>query len=220
MRGLERLEKAQTADKPMDPTYDQIVDAVRNQPTAYATLAITTLAWIVKAQRVLKINELQIAVSLEADMTKLEKMDMLDEGKLIDSCHGLVVMDDMNKTVRLAHVTAQEYLNRKDIIPRNSGTALATACTTYLSFDEFKKRDCMSCKCLRQCDTHNFFKYAVEDLPFHLNSSDLESIIEVFERFLENKGHFWAYSNALYFNSVLMPTQPLSLLEHRRLEMR
>jgi hypothetical protein len=103
-----------------------------------------TLAWIVKAQRVLKINELQIAVSLEADMTKLEKMDMLDEGKLIDSCHGLIVMDATNKTVRLAHFTAQEYLNRKDIIPRNSDTTLAIACITYLSFDEFKTHDCHS----------------------------------------------------------------------------
>jgi hypothetical protein len=90
---LERLQQAQTTDKLMDPTYDRVVDAVLNQRTACAALAIRTLAWVVKAQRVLKINELKIAVSLEADMTKIEKMDILDEGKLIDvlpwpSCNG------------------------------------------------------------------------------------------------------------------------------------
>jgi hypothetical protein len=181
VRELERLQKAQTTDKPMDPTYDRIVDAVRNQPTACVTLAIRILAWIVKAQRVLKINELQIAVSLEADMTKLEKMDMLDEGKLIDCCHGLIVMDDTNKTVRLAHVTAQEYLNRKSIIPRNSDTTLAIACITYLSFDEFKNHNCQPCRYSIQCHTHNFFKYAVANLLFHLNSSNQESTVAVFE---------------------------------------
>jgi hypothetical protein len=212
MRGLERLEKAQAADKPMDPTYDRIVDAVRNQPTACATLAITTLAWIVKAQRVLKINELQIAVSLEADMTKLEKMDMLDEGKLIDSCHGLIVMDATNKTVRLVHVTAQEYLNRKNIIPRNSDTTLAIACITYLSFDEFKNHNCESCSYSIQCHTHNFFKYAVANLLFHLNSSDQESTVEVFERFLENEGNVSSYFKARSSNLVIVPGKPLSLL--------
>jgi hypothetical protein len=60
------------------------------------------------------------------------------------SCHGLVVMDATNETVRLAHFTAQEYLNRKGVIPQNSDTSLAIACTTYLSFDEFKNHNCQS----------------------------------------------------------------------------
>jgi hypothetical protein len=213
VRELERLQKAQTTDKLMDPTYDRIVDAVRNQRTACAALAIRTLTWIVKAQRVLKIDELQIAVSLEADMTTLEKIDMLDEEKLIDSCHGLVVMDATNKTVRLAHFTTQEYLNRKGIIPQNSHTTLAIACTTYLSFDVFKTHDCPSCIDYPYlCDIHKFFKYAVENLSFHINSSNQKSTVAVFERFLENKGNVSSYIKALPFNSVLMPALPISLL--------
>jgi hypothetical protein len=207
---LERLQKAQTTDKLMDPTYDRIVDAVQSQPTACAELAIRTLAWIVKAQRVLKIKELQIAVSLEGDMTKIEKMDMLDEGKLIDSCHGLVVMDANDKTVRLAHFTAQEYLNRKGIIPQSSDTTLAIACTTYLSFDEFKTHDCFWCGTdYLPCDTHSFFKYAVANLSFHLNSSDQESMVQVFMRFLENEDNVSSYLKAHASESILLPTQPL-----------
>jgi ankyrin repeat protein len=210
---LERLQKAQTTDKLMDPTYDRIVDAVRNQPTACETLAIRTLAWIVKAQRVLKINELQIAVSLEADMTKLEKMDMLDEGKLIDSCHGLIVMDATSKTVRLAHFTTQEYLNRKGIIPQNSDTTLAIACTTYLCFDKFKTHDCPSCiNYFYRCDIHSFFEYAVENLSFHINSSNQESTVAVFGRFLENEGNVSSYLKIHSSRSVFMPGKPLSLL--------
>jgi ankyrin repeat protein len=210
---LERIQEAQTTDKPMDPTYDRIVDVVRNQSTACATLAIRTLAWIVKAQRILAIYELQIAVSLKTNMTKLEKMYMPDEEKLIDLCHGLVVMDDIRKTVHLTHFTAQEYLNRKDIIPQNSDTILAIACTTYLPFDEFKKHDCFWCRSYYlPCDTHSFFKYAVANLSFHLNSSDQESTVEVFERFLENEGNVSSYlkKHSSYF--VLMPSQPSSLL--------
>jgi hypothetical protein len=210
---LERLRKAQTTDKLMDPTYDRIVDAVRKQPTACAALAIRILVWIVKAQRVLKINELQIAVSLEADMTKLEKMDMLDEGKLIDFCYGLIVMDATNKTVRLAHFTTQEYLNRKGIIPQNSDTTLAVACTTYLSFDEFKTHDCPSCIGYPyRCDIHNFFKYAVENLSFRINSTNQESTVAVFGRFLENEGNVSSYLTVFGFNLDRMPALPISLL--------
>jgi hypothetical protein len=177
---LESLQKAQKTGKPMDPTYDRILDAIRYQPKTYATLAIRILAWLVKAPRTLKINELQIAVSLKADMTKIEKMYFPDEENLIDCCHGLVVMDATNKTVRLAHLSAQQYLTRKDIIPRNSDTTLAIACTTYLSFDEFKNHDCFSCRhYYNRCDTHSFFKYAVANLSFHLNSSDQESTVDV-----------------------------------------
>jgi hypothetical protein len=210
---LERLQKAQTTDKLMDPTYDRIVDAVRNQRTACAALDIRTLAWLVKAQRVLKINKLQIAVSLEAGMTKFEKMDMLDEGKLIDSCQGLIVMDATNKTVRLAHFTTEEYLNRKGIIPQNSDTTLAIACTTYLSFNEFKNHDCISCRYYYdQCHTQNFYKYAAANLSFHINSSNQESTVAVFERFLENEGNVSSCLKALASNSVLMPARPISVL--------
>jgi hypothetical protein len=73
---LSRLQKAQTTDKLMEPTYDRIVDAVRNQRTACAALAIRTLAWIVKAQRVLEINELRTAVSLEADIVGFREKSM------------------------------------------------------------------------------------------------------------------------------------------------
>jgi hypothetical protein len=53
-------------------------------------------------------------------MTKLDDMDMPSKQKLIGVCCGLVVMDDVNKNVRLTHFAAQGYLDRKDIIPKNS----------------------------------------------------------------------------------------------------
>jgi hypothetical protein len=161
----------------------------------------------------LTIKELQIAVSLEANMTKLDKMDIPEMEKLVDICFGLVVMDDITKAVRLAHFTAQEYLIRKDIIPQNSDTTLAIACTTYLSFDEFKKHDCPSCKLYgNQCNTHNLFKYAVANLYFHLKSSDQESTVAVFSRFLNSEDNVSSYINAYSSESVLMPNRPFSLL--------
>jgi ankyrin repeat protein len=217
---LDRLQTAQTTDKStdelMDPTYDRIFDAIRNQPKACASRAIRTLACLVTAQRILSIEELQIAVSLKADMTKLDALDLPDEEKLVDFCFGLVVKDDVMKTVRLAHFTAQEYLNRKDIIAQNWDTTLAIACTTYLSFDEFKKHYCPSCNSsVIQCDTHYFLKYAVANLSFHLNSSDQESTVEVFRRFLENEDNVLSYYNSLRRHSRLVraPTQRIRLLD-------
>jgi hypothetical protein len=209
---LGSLQKAQTTDKPMDPTYDRIVDAVQNQPKACAELAIRTLSWLVKAQMVLTIKELQVAVSLRANMTKLENMYMPDEEKLIDSCHGLIVMDDENKTIRLTYFTTQEYLNRKNIIPRIFDTTLAITCITYLSLDEFKSHNCQSCRYYIQCHTHNFYKYAAANLSFHINSSNQELTVAVFGRFLENEGNVSSFLKIRSPDSVLMPGKPLSLL--------
>jgi hypothetical protein len=188
---LDRLQTAQTTDQSMndsmDPTYDRIVEAIRDQPMA---CAIKTLACLVTAQRILTIKELQIAVSLKADMSKLDPQDLSDEEKLIDSCVGLVVLDDNTKVVRLAHFTAQDYLNRKKIISQDSDTTLAIACTTYLSLDEFKKSDCRSCNgYVIRCDTHYFFKYAVANLSFHLKSSDQDDTVEAFRRLLDTEGN-------------------------------
>jgi hypothetical protein len=217
---LDRLQTAQTTDKSMndsmDPTYDRIMEAIRDQPMACASRAIQTLACLVTAQRIMTIKELQIAVSLKADMSKLDPQDLPDEEKLVDSCFGLVVLDDNTKAVRLAHFTAQDYLNRKKIISQKSDTTLAIACTTYLSFDEFKKPDCPSCnRFFIRCDTHYFFKYAVANLSFHLNSSDQDDTVEAFRRFLDSEGNVVTYYDALRRHSrlVRVPTQRIRLLD-------
>jgi ankyrin repeat protein len=220
LKGLDRLQTAKTKDKsmnnPMDPTYDRIMEAIRIQQDESALYAIRTLACLVTAQRILTIKELQIAVSLEADMSKLDLQDLSDEEKLIDSCFGLVVLDDNTKTVRLAHFTAQDYLNRKKIISQKSDTTLAIACTTYLSLDEFKKSDCRSCNgYVIRCDTHYFFEYAVANLIFHLNSSDQEGTVKAFRRFLDSEGNVVTYYDALrrHYRFVRAPGQRISLLD-------
>jgi ankyrin repeat protein len=217
---LDRLQTAQATDQSMndsmDPTYDRIMDAIRDQPLACASRAIQTLACLVTAQRILTIKELRIAVSLKADMTKLDILDLPDKEKLVDSCFGLVVMDDNTKAVRLVHFTAQDYLNRKKIISPKSDTTLAIACTTYLSFDEFKKPDCPSCnRFIIWCDTHYFFKYSVANLSFHLNSSDQEGTVEAFRRFLDSEGNVVTYYDALRRHSRLVraPGQRIRLLD-------
>jgi ankyrin repeat protein len=217
---LDRLRTAQTTDKSMDqpigPAYDQILKAIRNQPKICEWRAIRTLACLVPTQRILTIKELQIVVSLKADMTKLDTLDLPAEEKLIDFCFGLVVKDDVTKTVRLAHFSAQEYLNQKGIIPHDSEPTLAIACITYLSFDEFKKHDCLSFNgCTIRCDTHNFFKYAVANLSFQLNSSDQEGIVKEFRKFLDSEGNVLTYYNALRKHSRLVraPAKRISQLD-------
>jgi ankyrin repeat protein len=216
---LDRLQTAQTIDKSMndsmDPTHDRIMEAILDQPKACASRATQTLACLVTAQRIMTIKELQIAVSLKADMTKLDTLALPDDEKLVDSCFGLVVMDDNTKAVRLVHFTAQDYLNRKKIISPKSDTTLAIACTTYLSLDEFKKPDCPSCnRLIIRCDTHYFFEYAVANLIFHLNSSDQEGTVEAFRRFLDSEGNVVTYYNALLRHYILVraPGQRISLL--------
>jgi hypothetical protein len=216
LKELEKLQNAKTTDESMDLTYDLILEIIRKQPKVCAALAIKTLTWIVTARRILTAKELQTAASLDAKMTRLDKMDMLDGETLVEICFGLVVMDNVTKTVRLAHITTEEYLIRKGIVPQNFDTTLAIICTTYLSFDEFKTDACSLCKdSVNRCDTHYFFDYAVKYLSVHLNSSDQESTMEVFRRFLENKDNVSSYYDALRRQSkfIGVPAQPIPLLD-------
>jgi hypothetical protein len=73
--------------------------------------AIRTLACLVTAQRILTIKEFQISVSLEAGLTKIDTLSLPDEGELVDSCFGLVVMDDNTNAAALR--TLQPIEERK-----------------------------------------------------------------------------------------------------------
>lgn len=73
---------------------------------------------------------------------KVEDEDMHSTPEdVLNACRGLVVVDNVAKTVRFPHLTVLEYFRKVDhhLKPLSS---LILICMTYLSFDEFEsKRD-------------------------------------------------------------------------------
>lgn len=194
LRELKRFQKAQITEKPMDPTYDRIFESLHRQSENCAAMAFRALTWVSKANRILCVRELQIAVSLEADTSKLEEVDIPDETTLTEICAGLIVIDRTNDSVRFAHSTVQEYLNRKKIIPKNADSMLATACAVYLSFTEFRQGPVSDFA--GRLNSHHFLDYAAQNLSFHLQSCAEILTNEVFLRFLECEGSIASYLQA------------------------
>lgn len=115
---------------------------LRDQPGGCAELGLRILSWLVKAKRVLTVDELRTAVSVEPEWYELDELDLPDKATILDICAGLVTIDENSNTIRLAHYTVHEYLLENSIIPEDAELTLATVCTTFLSFDIFAQGAC------------------------------------------------------------------------------
>ncbi|KAI5842429.1 hypothetical protein DFP73DRAFT_515030, partial [Morchella snyderi] len=142
---LQELEKFNissysTEGKPLDQTYDRAMERLRSQPQNCVDLAMRALFWVVGAHRTLRIQELQVAVSLEAHskQTTIDDRDLPDVKTLLDVCTNFLTIDDYYE-VRLVHYTVQEYLLENSIVPARQDLALELSilCTVFLSLDVF-----------------------------------------------------------------------------------
>lgn len=237
MTELEGLKdsSAPTEEGPLDPTYDRAIETILLQPKNCMNLAFRTLSWLVKAQKVLTVQELQLAVSVEQERIIFDEEDLPDKKTILDVCASLVTIDDTGfginrpSTVRLAHYTVQEYLLKKSIIPEDADFQIAMACTTFLSFDIFAQGACGSDDDLRsRYYSYPFLFYAAMNLDFHLKTCDEALTIELVLRFLRNPGsissylqaHHWVESMGIYcpYDAYLKRRLPLHIaafLGHR-----
>ncbi|KAH0608836.1 uncharacterized protein H6S33_001064 [Morchella sextelata] len=138
MAELERLtlDGSRPESNPLDPTYNRAIESIRSQPANFE-LAKSVFTWLVKAQRTLSLDELQIAVSMEPGIRELEEADLPNKKTLLDACAGLVIIDEKSGIVRLAHYTVQEYLLRVLLIPEEANLYIATSSISFLMLDIF-----------------------------------------------------------------------------------
>jgi len=185
----------------MDPTYDRIVGSLKAQHENSVALALNTLCWLTKAHRTLTINELQIAVAVQPNASKLDEEFVPHESVLRDICAGLVVIDDQSGTVRLVHFTVQQYILRKNVLPRVPESILAIGCTTYLAFDIFGDDTSTSADSLRErLNANPLLDYATRYFTVHIRSCDEDLTKYSFLRFLQRKRNVNLYVRIFALN--------------------
>jgi hypothetical protein len=121
--------------KPLNPTYDRVIREINRQNKDVIDLALRVFSWLLKARRVLTVEEIKIAVSVQPGRYELDELDLPDRPTLLEVCGGLVTIDEDTDTVRFAHYTVQEYLVEKSIAI-DTGPNIAVVCGTYLCFDK------------------------------------------------------------------------------------
>lgn len=131
-------------------TYERILLKISKSPLARQEIALRMFRWTVCSRRPMKAEELQEAVAFEKSDKFWDRDKIPDENLMIETCRGLLVRDEEDRTVRFAHHTVQQYLlsapairteegSRFSISPRSEAEALiGRVCVTYLCFSDFE----------------------------------------------------------------------------------
>lgn len=229
LTALDELSKNTPATTSLDLTYDRVMKTIYKQSDTCVALALRIFTWIIKAKWTLNVKEIQIAVSIEQERYELNKFDLPEIRSILDVCGSLVMIDEASN-VRLSHLTIQEYLVRKSIIPEDAELQVAIACTTYLSFNDFAKSHS---KLIEHpywglwgwgnawFKPYPLFDYACSYLSSHLLNCDEKMSVDTVLRFLKISGSILCYHAQRFrsFNFVPRMTNPLhiaTVLGHRQ----
>lgn len=106
---------------------------IEAQDPEHTSIALKILAWVSYAFRSLSLGELQHALAIEAESTRLDEEDVMDGNSITALCAGLVVIDQGTNTVTLVHYTAKKYFEdiRANRFP-GFHAVITLSCATYL----------------------------------------------------------------------------------------
>ena len=117
--------------------FEKTIRRIENETLNRRQVAVQALSWVSHARRPLKIAELCHALATNIGDTALDQDNLLPPRLIIESCFGLVVLDEEGLTFRLVHYTLQDYLKSRQ--PQSyikEETYITRVLITYLCFDE------------------------------------------------------------------------------------
>jgi len=143
-------------------SFQGVITRIRECPRAgQAKLGVRVLMWLHFAYRPLKLEELQHALAVEKSHTEFDMENIPPRKALLDSCLGMVIVDEETLTIRFVHYTLEEYFRKytKTEFP-NGCYDIAETCLTYLNFGELRPH-CTNLDTLRKkISTYVFLNYA------------------------------------------------------------
>jgi hypothetical protein len=116
--------------------YTLTFDRIHQQPKAQVQMAMTMVTWIHLAQKKLSVRAPQYALAVRPKDIAFCEDGIPSEKALLDCCLGPVVIETETLTIRLAHFTLQEYLDKnwQQLFP-SGHLMIASTCLTYLHFN-------------------------------------------------------------------------------------
>jgi ankyrin repeat protein len=132
----------------MAATYARISQKIARSRTDM-TLAGRVFKWIICAKRPLLLTELTEATAFGPTDQFWDSKKIPSASRLIQACKNLVVFNEEDKTVRLAHHTVQQFLLEppaRDSIPdihfqlSQADAEAGEICVAYLSFSDFERQ--------------------------------------------------------------------------------
>ena len=118
--------------------YGTTLGRIKRQGGERARLSIAALVWISHSERPLKADELCHALAVEIGSLNLSADNIPSISTLLACCQGLVVVEKETSTVRLIHLTLQEYLRAHPDLFGPAHSTMAETCLTYLNSQQIK----------------------------------------------------------------------------------
>jgi hypothetical protein len=153
----------------LDAAFKETLDRIERHPKSQAELGIKTLMWISHARRPILAKELCQALAVNLEDTYLDQDEYPLPKHMVNYSLVLVTIDEESSTIRLVHLSVQEYFreNRKEIFPMGE-QIITESCLTYLSFKVFGEGCCASDEEFEaQLQLHPFLNYAAHHWGFH-----------------------------------------------------
>ena len=119
--------------------YGTTIERIKAQDGDKSRLGMAALMWVSHAERPLQADELCHALAVEIDSVDFDAGNVPSMSTLVGCCQGLITVDKMASTVRLVHLTLQEYLSaHHEVLFIRTHSAIAEICLTYLSSQQVK----------------------------------------------------------------------------------
>jgi ankyrin repeat protein len=165
----EMMEAAKSMPPDAKSIYSRTMDQINCQSSNQANQANRILIWLTFACRNLTPQELVEALAVEDNTGSLDPLNKSSPTTLARICRGLVIVDEKNNIVQLAHRTVQDFL--LDLHEKNRPNIqneMCSICLTYLSFDVFRGGPSPTTEeFFRRDDNHFFLHYACWHLEDH-----------------------------------------------------
>jgi len=147
--------------------FGETVERIMRQPKGLSDQAMNVFKWVFLAERPLVMEELRHALAVKQGDTDLDRDNIASEKSLLNSCHGLIIIDEGTSTVRLVHLSLQEYLlTQCDTLFPQGHCEIARTCLTYLNFSSLPRRHQRS-----QAVDFDFEKSRAEESEFYEQSA-------------------------------------------------
>ena len=117
--------------------FENTIHRIEDEPRNRRRVATEALMWVSHARRPLHVDELCHALATKLGDTELDQDDLLPPRAIVESCSGLLVLDDESSTIRLVHYTLKDFLQSRGAqLLQQEETYITQVLFTYLCFDE------------------------------------------------------------------------------------
>ena len=118
----------------LSEAYTATLTRLKAQKGYKSVLGLKALMWVLYSERPLRAEELCHALGVEIGSAELDPENVPALRTILASCLGLITIEVSSSTVRLVHLTLQEYLSSDPTLFHSPHSEIAEVCLTYLNF--------------------------------------------------------------------------------------